>query len=261
MASGKKNYFRHSFQAGKDDKIVNLIADHGKSAYFHYFRLLELCGEQAAGSVPEKFVFHRRTLCAELMVTNSKLGHHLLAMQSSLLLQYFMDDRKVELLIPNLVKYLGKYSTKITSNTPNKKKEKEIKVNEIKRKERKETTDESVAKKAAARKAPPKKTFYEDQFEELCDFMTRESWERWENTYHDVAWLHHQIKSCLCWHSEKGSNRKSKQSWSLAITNWLSRCKDKPKPKYDISEKDLAILLASAKARTDAEKMKEQDEA
>jgi hypothetical protein len=132
MASGKKNYFRHSFYAGKDDKIVNLITDHGKQAYFHYFRLVELCGEQASESMPEKFVFHRRTLCAELMVTNSRLGHHLLAMQSSLLLHYVMDDRKVEILMPNLVKYMGKYESKNHSNTPNKRKEKKRKEKEIK---------------------------------------------------------------------------------------------------------------------------------
>ena len=138
MASGRKNYFRHSFSAGKDDKIVSLISDHGKSAYFHYFRLLELCGEQCSDGIPEKFVFHRRTLCAELMVTNSKLCHHLLAMQSSLLLEYVLSDRKVEVLIPNFMKFLGKYTNKIAPDTPNKRKEKEIKENKIKRKEKEE---------------------------------------------------------------------------------------------------------------------------
>lgn len=132
MANGKKNYFRHSFFAGSDDKIVNLISEHGKQAYFHYFRLLELCGQQCAETIPEKFIFHRRTLCAELLVTNSKLGHHLSGMQSSLLLHYFMDARKVEVLVPNLSKYLGKYENKNSSNVANKTKEKEIKEKETK---------------------------------------------------------------------------------------------------------------------------------
>ena len=86
-----------------------------------------MCGELSADSIPEKFVFHRRTLCAELMVTNSKLGHHLLAMQSSLLLEYVLSDGKVEVLIPNLSKYLGRYSTKKAPNLSNKRKEKEKK--------------------------------------------------------------------------------------------------------------------------------------
>ena len=134
MASGKKNYFRHSFSAGKDDKIVSLICDYGKEAYFHYFRLLELCGEQAADEIPEKFVFHRRTLCAELMVTSSRLGRHLLAMQSALLLEYVLSAGKVEILIPNLPKYLGRYSNKNPPNSSNKRKEKKRK--EKKRKAR-----------------------------------------------------------------------------------------------------------------------------
>lgn len=129
MASGKKNYFRHSFYASKDDKIVDLITRHGKQAYFHYFRLLELCGEQAAEKIPEKFVFHRRTLCAELMVSNSKLSHHLLAMQSSLLLHVVLSDRKVEVLVPNFSKFLGVYQSKIPSKSPNKRKEKKRKIN------------------------------------------------------------------------------------------------------------------------------------
>lgn len=137
MASGRKNYFRHSFFAGDDDKIVDLVTTHGKQAYFHYFRLLELCGKQSEQEVPKKFVFHRRTLCAELMVTNSRLGHHLLAMQSSLLLEYVLTDRKVEILIPNFPKYLGKYQTKKSPNVPNKRKEKEIKENKRKEKPKK----------------------------------------------------------------------------------------------------------------------------
>lgn len=135
MASGKKNYFRHSFFAGNDEKIVSLITNHGKEAYFHFFRLLELCGQQSSEIVREKYVFHARTLSTELFVSRSRLGHHLLAMQSSLLLQYVLSENRVEILIPNFAKYLGKYESKMSPNTPNK-----IKENEIKEKEKKEKT-------------------------------------------------------------------------------------------------------------------------
>ncbi len=129
MASGKKNYFRHSFNASKDPKVVGLIDDHGKEAYFHYFRLLELCANEASEGFPEdsKFTFRRSTLCRELFVTNSRLTHHLLAIQSSLLGEVVVSEKEVQILLPNLAKYMGKYETKLSSNVSNKRKEKERK--------------------------------------------------------------------------------------------------------------------------------------
>lgn len=134
MASGKKNYFRHSFLARKHPAIAGLIDDHGKEAYFHFFALVELCAEQASDGFPPggRFVFRRSTLCRELLVTNSRLSHHLLVTTPSLVDHILVTEKEVEILFPKLAKYMGKYETKLPSNSPNKRKEKEIKENKTK---------------------------------------------------------------------------------------------------------------------------------
>ena len=141
MASGKKNYFRHSFHARNDDKIASLINKHGKEAYFHFFALIEICAELASDKFPEDcwFHFHPRTLADALLVKKWTLTSHLLAIHQSGLCgvsvepQSAISDRSVELQrvsvhLPNLSKFMGRYET----NAPNKRKEKEIKENKIK---------------------------------------------------------------------------------------------------------------------------------
>jgi len=125
MASGKKNYFRHSFHARKNADIAGLIEDHGKEAYFHFFGLVEVCAEKASDKFPDdsRFIFRRSTLCRELLVTNSRLARHLVAMTPSLVDQVVVTEKEVEILFPKLAKYMGKYESKLLSNSPNKRKE------------------------------------------------------------------------------------------------------------------------------------------
>jgi uncharacterized phage protein (TIGR02220 family) len=142
MASGKKNYFRHFAGARHDSKIVNLVTKYGKETYFHYFALLEMCAEKALAedlSGDEEFVFHKRTVCNELMVTPWRLGGHLLAIQSSLLGDLVVTSDQVKIKFPNLRKYLGRYENKKVPNSP-----KEIKGNK-----RKENTINSPILKTA----------------------------------------------------------------------------------------------------------------
>lgn len=143
MASGKKNYFRHSVNARKDEKIMQLIDNGSKEDYFHFFVILELCAQQAENCFPEngEFFFHARTLAQELMVNRSKLVLHLSKMQSCSLLEYTMTENKVQLLVPNLAKYMGRYETKYDPNSPNKRKENKIKENKRKEKESETTSD------------------------------------------------------------------------------------------------------------------------
>ena len=132
MGNGRKKYFRHSTSARLDEKIVNLIAMHGKEAYFHYFALLEMCAQKALAddlSGDQTFVFHKRTVCNELMVTPQRLSRHLVAIQSSLLGDLVVTQERVEIKFPNLPKYLGRYTNKNTSKTPNKRKENKRKEN------------------------------------------------------------------------------------------------------------------------------------
>lgn len=135
MANGKKNYFRHFAAARHDEKIIHLITEYGKEAYFHYFALLEMCAEKALAedlTGSEKFIFHKRRVCSELMVTPQRLGHHLLAIQSSLLGHLVVRGEAVEIEFPKLPKYLGRYENKNTSKTSNKRKENKRKENILK---------------------------------------------------------------------------------------------------------------------------------
>lgn len=126
MASGKKNYFRHSAAARKDPKLISLVFNYGKEAYFHYFVLIELCAEIALANDlrgDEEFTFNRKQLSRDLLVTERRLGDHLLAIQSSLLGHVVVTQNEVIIKFPNLPKYLGKYNLKNTSNSVKKRKE------------------------------------------------------------------------------------------------------------------------------------------
>ena len=138
MASGKKNYFRHSAAARRDTKIVNLIAKYGKQAYFHYFILVEMCAEKALDDElngDEEFTFHKRIVCNELIVTPQKLALHLAPINEFQLGHAVVDGDEVKIKFPKLPKYLGRYGSKFTSNSTNKRKENEIKENERKESE------------------------------------------------------------------------------------------------------------------------------
>lgn len=109
MATGKRNYFRHSFSAHRDDKIMEAVDKYGKQAYFHYFVLLELCGEIAEHGEQTEFVFHPRILCNNLLVKKNKLRMHLEYLHNILLIFLEYSDDKVKITVPNLPKYLGSY--------------------------------------------------------------------------------------------------------------------------------------------------------
>ena len=85
-------------------------------------------------------------MCAVNGGLGRKLCHHLLAMQSSLLLEYVLSDGKVEVLIPNFSKIFRKIpKQKFNQKSPNKRKENKIKENKIKVKENNNDDDRSKA--------------------------------------------------------------------------------------------------------------------
>ncbi len=132
MASGKKNYFRHFFNARNDEKILFLMDEFGKEGYFYYFALVELCAEQSASEFREEFIFHPSRLRQELRMTTRRLNQCLTMMQSLSLLDYTMVGKCYKINLPKLSKYMGRYQSKFPSNSPNKRKEKEIKEKKIK---------------------------------------------------------------------------------------------------------------------------------
>lgn len=132
MASGKKNYFRHSFNAFEDEKIQNIIEKLGYEGYAYYFILIELLAKQCEHEVKNPIRIHQQSLrivwrkhaksCIKVV---EKL------VESGLFVATF-NESYIEFDIPNLAKYLGKYTNKNIPNTPNKRKENEIKEKKIK---------------------------------------------------------------------------------------------------------------------------------
>ena len=114
MAVGNKKFFRHHNQARRDSKIVQLIIEYGKDAYFHFFALVEMCSEKSTecSVLPEKFSFHRRVVATELYTQNAKLKAHLNALKAVGLIDFEFEENNVNVSIPNLYKYLGKYIPK-----------------------------------------------------------------------------------------------------------------------------------------------------
>ena len=225
MASGKKNYFRHSFSAGEDEKIVSAIDQYGKEIYFHYFRLLELCGEQASDGMPEKFVFHPRTLCSNLLVKRNKLVTHLVRLQNVQLIYVECTDNKVEVLVPNLSKYLGSYRKTDTQKTPNKRKEKERKEKESKVKEKAPQTKQQSREKSDNKKSEVQDfistnyMFLDAEHREWLELCSLASLKKLRESYEPSALIQEFAKAKL-WMSE--SNKKYKQLGSFLI-RWMGR--------------------------------------
>lgn len=131
MASGKKNYFRHSFFARNDDFIITLIDKLGYQGYFLWFSLLEVCGEIAADNYPETFKIHNSRLLRSLRCRQDKLDSFLTLARLESKLSHTRVENNHFIQIPNLKKYLGKYNNLDESNSPNKRKENKRKEKEI----------------------------------------------------------------------------------------------------------------------------------
>lgn len=132
MANGKKNYFRHSFTARNDERIQDVIEKFGPAGYYYWFALIELCAEQASCEIKKTYVFHPRILIKELRCHTNKLRVILEYLQSTRLILLDYNEKHIEVGIPNLSKYMGKYTNKIDSNTSNKTKLNKTKLNKIK---------------------------------------------------------------------------------------------------------------------------------
>jgi len=122
MASGKKNYFRHSFFAATDDKIRELMRHLGKEGYFFFFRLLEMCGQLSAESAQTSFVLHWIVLRTMWETTPKKAKRIVDVLQRVGLCSAKVTDYKVTFELPNFMKYMGYYQTEIKTKPPNIKK-------------------------------------------------------------------------------------------------------------------------------------------
>ncbi len=213
MASGKKNYFRHSMFARNDDFIVDLMEKFGLQGYFYYFALIEMCAELSSTELQEKHKFHKRTLVHSLRLNTRKLNLFLTYLQDKSKISYTIMGNQYEIILPNLSKYMGKYSSKYTPNTPNKRKEKEKK-----EKEKKKQSSSFLSKENAEKiyqeypvkksKAPALKKLQtliksQEQYDTMLQHVTRfashvkSSGQDLQYVKHMTTWLNQE-----CWNDE-----------------------------------------------------------
>jgi len=128
MASGKKNYFRHSFFARNDMKL-NLLRDEiGIGFYFYYFTLLERFGEECAENYTDEFEFHDSQI-RSLWGVNLKKSERIACVMNAVgLLEFKKREKSFWFRAPKLAKYLGRYQSKFPPNVVKEKKRKEKKV-------------------------------------------------------------------------------------------------------------------------------------
>lgn len=135
MASGKKNYFRHSFFARNDAFVIKLMEKMGHQGYFLWFALLEICGEIASDQDGTTFKLHNSRLLRELRCRQDKLDSFLALAEQELRLSCTRVGQELKIDIFNFPKYLGFYLNKIPKETKlNQIKEKEIKLTQTKEK-------------------------------------------------------------------------------------------------------------------------------
>jgi len=145
MANGKKNYFRHSFNAIDDEKIQSAIDKLGISGYAYFFILIELLAKKCENEFKNPITIHQQSLRNVWRKQSKSCKKVVTKLQESGLFVATFKENFIEFDIPNLSKYLGKYQNKNPSNTPNKKKVKESKVKESKLKENKNIYADKIA--------------------------------------------------------------------------------------------------------------------
>jgi len=144
MASGKKNYFRHSFFARNDIKLKMLRDEIGVGAYFYFFTLLEQCGEASSDELKANYEFHDstiRSLWNESLPKSMKICEKLMEVG---LCSYKKYEKSFYFELPNLSKYLGHYQSKFPPNIlEHSSKERKGKERKVKEKKEKNSEDKS----------------------------------------------------------------------------------------------------------------------
>lgn len=146
MASGKKNYFRHSFFARDDLKLRMLRDEIGTGFYFFYFSLLELCGTQCEDKAKTYFEFHESQIRQLWDIKPARCQYYATAMDACCLLKFKKAGKTFQFTIDNFPKFLGKYQNKNKTKTPNKRKENKIKENKIKKPKKQDFDLEEIGK-------------------------------------------------------------------------------------------------------------------
>ena len=123
-------YFRHRFDAHNDPKIHAIADKMGIVGIGYYYLLIEIYGAaySSLDDKNQKVVLHIRSISSVWRQRNDYCLLNLSKLAAMGLLRFSNDSSMIELDIPNFPKYFGAYEHK----SDNKRKEKEIKENEIK---------------------------------------------------------------------------------------------------------------------------------
>lgn len=135
MASGRKNYFRHSSTAFEDEKIQIAIEKLGYEGYAYYFILIELLARKCENEFKNPIRIHQQSLRNVWRKQSKSCIKVVRKLEESGLFLATFNENFIDFDIPNLAKYMGRYTIKNPPNTPNKSKIKEKKVKEKKEKE------------------------------------------------------------------------------------------------------------------------------
>jgi len=156
MASGKKNYFRHSFFASNNVKLRGMMDELGKEAYFYYFVLLENCGQLCESETLTEFTFHESQLRSMWCVNTRKLKRIVEVLDKFDLSLTKVSPNLCETTaklykfsIPNFPKYLGRYTNKIDKEKERKEKKRKENIKSCK------TPSKKAVKKTSTKKETP----------------------------------------------------------------------------------------------------------
>lgn len=216
MASGKKNYFRHSFNARNDEFVIGLINEFKEKGYFMWFALTEICAEMVCDGHSQPLKINQSRLYRELRCNQRTLNLFLTYCEGRSKVHSTYLQPTYDLEIPSLLKYVGKYS----ENAPKERKEKERKEKEIK-------VNETVVSKTL--KASPLSSLFKPEDPIQSWLLTGSDASQKEllstHSHHILA---EEIKKAFLWQCEK----KPRKAGSFLLT-WMS---NKKSPAYNPSQ-------------------------
>lgn len=134
MASGKKNYFRHSTSAFEDEKIQKCIQLLGYEGYAFYFILVELLAKQCENSFKNPITLHQQSIRIVWRKQQQSCEKVIRKLEESGLFVATFRESFIDFDIPNLEKYMGFYTNKNDPNASKESKRKEKKIKESKEK-------------------------------------------------------------------------------------------------------------------------------
>lgn len=145
----KSNYFRHSFEAHNDEKMLALMDNAGLKGIGFFWILVEIYGRALNDSDSEESVvnLHRRRIATATGLRSDSVQTHLRLLSELQLidpLRSKFDSTKIQLSIPNFLKYFGKYK-KTKQFKPPKEKKSKIKENKEEEKEIKIEKKDSIS--------------------------------------------------------------------------------------------------------------------